>query len=296
MSWPNLTDLIVTADVAARVGLVGAPLGVGSVSPGRCDLAPARLRATLGRIGRFNVETVSELETRVADHGDIDLAGLSIEESLTPIRDAVARCASRHELTMLIGGNNAVTRPGLHGLAAASGLRLDQIGLITLDAHFDLRETKDGLSNGNPIRALLEDGLPGPNISQNGLAPFANSADMFHDADAAGIDVKTVSHCFGMGMTWIIEDALDELEHVEAIMVDFDIDVIDRAQFPGAPGGRPGGLHASMFFEAARLLCACPKVRLVDLTEWDPPLDPSDLSALTAARWVAECLTGFEQR
>jgi arginase family enzyme len=37
-------------------------------------------------------------------------------------------------------------------------------------------------------------------------------------------------------------------------------------------------------------------VRLIDLTEWDPPLDQTDLSALTAARWVAECLAGFEQR
>ncbi len=296
MSWPNLTDLIVTADTPAPVGLVGVPLGVGSVTPGRCDLAPALLRATLGRIGRFSVETVREIETRVADHGDVDLAGLSIEGAFDPIRSAIASCVRQHDLTMMIGGNNAITRPGVHGLADALGLRLDQVGLITLDAHFDLRETNDGLSNGNPVRALIEDGLPGGNISQNGLAPFANSAAMFHDADAAGIDVTTVSDCFGMGMKWIIESALDELDHVEAIMVDFDIDVIDRSQFPGAPGGRPGGLDSRMFFEAASILCACPKVRLIDLTEWDPPLDPSDLSALTVARWVAECLAGFEQR
>ena len=44
------------------------------------------------------------------------------------------------------------------------------------------------------------------------------------------------------------------------------------------------------------MLAAEPRVRLIDLTEWDPPLDPSDLSALTAARWVAECLAGFEMR
>ena len=37
-------------------------------------------------------------------------------------------------------------------------------------------------------------------------------------------------------------------------------------------------------------------VRVIDLTEWDPPLDPTDLSALTAARWVAECLAGYEMR
>jgi len=50
------------------------------------------------------------------------------------------------------------------------------------------------------------------------------------------------------------------------------------------------------FFVAVRRLSAEPRVRLIDLTEWDPPLDPSDLSGLTAARWVAECLSGFEMR
>ena len=52
MDWPNLTDLIIDADADAPVGLVGAPLGLGSVTPGRCDLAPALLRATLRRIAR----------------------------------------------------------------------------------------------------------------------------------------------------------------------------------------------------------------------------------------------------
>jgi arginase family enzyme len=55
-------------------------------------------------------------------------------------------------------------------------------------------------------------------------------------------------------------------------------------------------MAAHDFFLAGRLLAAWPKVRVIDLTEWDPPLDPTDLSALTAARWVAECLAGFEQR
>ena len=37
-------------------------------------------------------------------------------------------------------------------------------------------------------------------------------------------------------------------------------------------------------------------MRVIDLTEWDPPLDPTDLSALIAGRWLAETLAGFEQR
>jgi arginase family enzyme len=55
-------------------------------------------------------------------------------------------------------------------------------------------------------------------------------------------------------------------------------------------------MDSSDLFAAVRRLAGDPRVRLIDLTEWDPPLDSSDLSALTAARWLAECLAGFERR
>jgi arginase family enzyme len=80
------------------------------------------------------------------------------------------------------------------------------------------------------------------------------------------------------------------------LVIDCDIDVIDRSQLPGAPGARPGGMAVGDFFRAVRTLASDPRVRVIDLTEWDPSLDSTDLSALTAARWVAECLAGFELR
>src|SRR5262245_13042053 len=164
-AWPNLSDLVSTEHRDAPVGLIGAPLAAGSVTPGRCDLAPALLRQTLRRIGRYDVETGRELATMVLDRGDVDLNDLSIEEATPLMRDAVAASAEAHALTLLVGGNNAVTRPGVLGLGGS----LDEIGLITLDAHFDMRDLSDGLGNGNPVRALLEDGLPGANIAQVGL-------------------------------------------------------------------------------------------------------------------------------
>jgi arginase family enzyme len=290
--WPNLSDLIVGVETRAPIGMVGAPLAVSSVTAGQCDLAPALLRQTLRRIGRYDVETGRELSTQVTDHGDVDLAGLSIEQATGPISDAVRTSTSLHQLTLLIGGNNAVTRPGVLGL----GLPLDEVGLITLDAHFDMRDTNDGLSNGNPVRALIEDGLPGANIAQIGLASFANSRKMHEDAIAAGNFVVTVGEVRRLGIAQAVDRALDRVGHCEAIVVDCDIDVIDRSQFPAAPGARPGGMAVHDFFAAVRRLSADPRVRVIDLTEWDPPLDATDLSALTAARWVAECLAGFEMR
>ena len=290
--WPNLTDLISAANHDAPVGLVGAPLGLGSVTPGQCDLAPRILRETLRRIGLYDVETGRELETMVLDRGDADIANLTIEQATPIIQEEVTKSSQAHSLTLLVGGNNAVTRPGVLGL----GLALDKLGLITLDAHFDMRDLDQGLSNGNPVRALIEDGLPGNNIAQVGLAPFANSKAMHDDATAAGNLVVTIGEVRANGIDQAIKQALDHVEHCDAVVVDCDIDVIDRSQFPAAPGARPGGMAVDDFFHAVRRLASDRRVRLIDLTEWDPPLDTTDLSALMAARWVAECLAGFETR
>jgi arginase family enzyme len=243
-------------------------------------------------MGRYDVETGRELETEVLDRGDVELAGLSIEQATPLLRDAVAASAEAHELTLLIGGNNAVTRPGVLGL----GGKLDEIGLITLDAHFDMRDLDQGLSNGNPVRALIEDGLPGANIAQVGLASFANSRAMHEDAIEAGNLVITMGDVRKGGIGQAIDRALDHVAHCDALVIDCDIDVIDRAQMPAAPGARPGGMPAHDFFFAVRRLAFDSRVRVIDLTEWDPPLDSTDLSALTAARWVAECLAGYELR
>ncbi|HEX6740762.1 MAG TPA: agmatinase family protein [Sphingomicrobium sp.] len=299
--WPNLSDLVSGTNRGAAVGLVGVPLAAGSVSPGRCDLAPALLRETLRRIGRYDVETGRELASAVLDRGDVELADLSIEEATPRIREAVGESAEAHALTLLVGGNNAVTRPGVlalcQGQSLAEGLSpFESIGLITLDAHFDMRDLDQGLSNGNPVRALIEDGLPGANIAQVGLAGFANSRAMHEDAVAAGNLVLTIGDVRRDGIAHALDRALDHVAHCDALVVDCDIDVIDRSQFPAAPGARPGGMRVEDFFQAVRRLASDPRVRVIDLTEWDPPLDSTDLSALTAARWVAECLAGYELR
>jgi formiminoglutamase len=289
--WPRITDLFVS-EGPGDVAMVGAPMEAKSVTAGRYDLAPEAIRAALKRFSTYDLETGHELDLRILNAGDVEVRGVTPEAGFAPIRDALLPCTAAHPLTLLLGGHNAITRPAAHGL----GLALERVGLITLDAHFDLRDTDEGLLNGNPIRALLEDGLPGRNICQIGLAPYANTAGMHGIAREAGIGVYTIADCKRRGIIPVLQEALARLDHLDALMVDFDIDVIDRSQCPGAPGARPGGMPADMFFEAARFLGAQPKVKLVDLTEFDPALDVSDITALTAGRWVCEILAGLSAR
>ncbi len=292
-SWFSAADLL-SDDATAPVALLGAPLGLGSITPGRCDLASQTLRAALKRMSVYDLETETDLSNlRVFDGGDVGVEQLEPAQALAPIVEKLAPLTRAHKLTLLLGGNNAVTRPAVHALDAS----LEHVGLLTLDAHFDLRDTDCGLTNGNPVQALLEDGLPGGHIAQIGLLPFANTRKAHEKAKAAGIYVASAAACRAQSLAAIAANALERLAaRCDVIHVDFDIDVIERACMPGAPGARPGGVSPQDFFDATRLICAHPKVRCVDLTEFDPSLDVAAISALTAARWVCEVLAGFTRR
>ena len=289
LGWRSVGDLV-GSHPDAPVALIGAPLNERSLTPGRCDLGPKAFRAVLPRFSTYDVETGMELDVRVHDAGDVPLKAVSPADAFAPVRDAVTAQGGR-ALTVLIGGNNAITRPGVHGLGLA------RAGLLTLDAHFDLRDTDQGLTNGNPVQALLEDGMDGGRISQIGLAPFANTRRAHEKAKAAGISVWTAGECRARGLAVVAAEELERLSGLcDAIYVDFDIDVIDRGQWPASPGARPGGVSVTDFFAATRVIGAHPKVRAVDLTEYDPSLEVGDLSSLTVGRWFCELLAGSQTR
>jgi arginase family enzyme len=65
---------------------------------------------------------------------------------------------------------------------------------------------------------------------------------------------------------------------------------------PAAPGARPGGIAVEEFFAATRLAAMHPKVKCLDLAEFDPGTDINATGALTAARWLAEVASGFLAR
>lgn len=289
LSWRSVADLV--GDHAdAPVAVIGCPLNERSLTPGRCDLGPRAFRAVLPRFSTYDVETGRELTTPIHDAGDVALKAVSPADALYPIQTAVRTQATR-DLIVLIGGNNAVTRPGVHGLG------LEGTALLTLDAHFDLRDTDQGLTNGNPVQALLDDGLDGRRISQIGLAPFANTRQAHEKAKNAGISVRTAAECRRAGFAAVVAEELERLSGLaDRIYVDVDIDVLERSQWPASPGARPGGCSVHDLFEATRLIGAHPKVAAVDLTEYDPSLEIGDLGSLTVGRWFCELLAGFEAR
>ncbi|MBL8059923.1 MAG: arginase family protein [Chthonomonas sp.] len=271
--WPRAGEWLKSSSENAIVQVQGVPLNK-SITPGHCDEAPAAVRDALMYYSLADVEYFSSLdEFGVRDLGD----SLDIEPYELP--------------TILLGGDNGVTYHGVH----AMGLPLDRIGLITLDAHFDLRHLDNGLHNGNPISALLRDGMPGKNITQLGIQSFANSPAYANVAAEAGINVVTIDDLYYQQIVPTLKEALDGTD-VEAFYIDLDIDVLDRAHCPGAPGARPGGMRPEEVFDFAYFVGLEPRVRAMDIVEFDPRLDINKVTALTCAKAMLFFISGVSKR
>jgi formiminoglutamase len=166
-----------------------------------------------------------------------------------------------------------------------------------LDAHFKLRNLAGGLTNENPVRALLADGLPGGQIVQIGIQSFSNSQSYAAVARSAKISVITREQLRARGIVKTMRGALDHLaQQADVIYVDFDFDVLDRAYAPAAPGSRPEGLTALALRIAARVCGLHPRVRVLDLVEIDPSQDTKEVTSLEAGACVLSFASGLLAR
>jgi formiminoglutamase len=292
--WPRASAWLAgefTPSMERSLAVIGAPLRLGSITPGRCDLAPAAVREILRKFSCYDIESDADLRSiEVRDLGDLPLADLKPEEAFDPLRDAVRDALAGAEAVVVIGGDNAVTRAGVHGVSDSFANSLENCGLITLDAHFDLRDLSKGLTNGNPVRALLADGLPGVNIVQIGIQPFANSQAYAQVASDAGITVVTMSQIRAHGVERLLTESLEDLSgRVERIYVDLDMDSLERIFAPATPGSRPGGLTPYELRRVAWLCGAHSLVRAIDLVEVDPAQDLAGVTVMA----TASCLLSF---
>lgn len=300
--WPRASAWLadeIPAGTIGTLGVIGAPVRLGSITPGRCDLAPQAVRQILRRFSVYDIESeVDLLVLGIRDLGDLPLTEATLEQSLVPLSSAVRDALNQKaEAVIVLGGDNGVTRPGLRGLAGKYENELHRCGLLTFDAHFDLRDLSNGLTNGNPVRALLADGLPGTNIVQIGIQGFANSQAYAQVARDAGITVVTMNRIRERGIEVIVNEALDYLaQRVETIYVDFDIDVLDRAFAPACPGARPGGMTPWELKQAAYLCGLHPKVHAIDLVEVDPTQDIADVTVFATGSCLLSFAAGLVKR
>jgi formiminoglutamase len=278
--WPSADDVDGPVDAA----LVGVPTWRTSLSPTGAHATPGAVREALRRYSATLLgpppRDLGEA-LRIIDAGDV--AEPDGPEGEGAVRALVAGLAERAGLVIALGGDNSAT------YAVAQGARAT--GLITIDAHFDLR---DGVSNGSPVRRLVEDGLDPRRIVQLGIADFANSVAYARRAADWGITVVTLDEVRARGAADVAAQALEIAgAGGGGIHLDIDVDVCDRAVAPGCPASVPGGLGASELRALVRALAGDARLGSADIVEVDATADaPDGRTVRLAALCVLELLAG----
>mgnify|MGYP000244547077 FL=1 len=288
--WKRANTLFASPDQSADIAVVGVPTHKGSISPTNADQTPDAIRSALARYSTYSTSQGVDLSGQsFIDLGNIDSP--DGPEGVVRVGAFVSGLLAKHKLVIALGGDNSIT------YSVASGLwpDLSKIGLITFDAHHDLR---DGQSNGSPVWQLIQAGLPGKNIVQIGIADFANSAEYSQRAKENGITVFSRAQLREMAIAEVLKKAL-EIAGADGreIYVDLDVDVCDRSVVPACPAAIPGGISADELRQAALLLGADKRVRAIDITEIDAAADSDDQRTVRlAALLVLEAAAGFATR
>ena len=273
-AWPRASEWLADRAPSPDLVVAGVPSSVASISPSEARQAPAAFRAILSKFSVFDGEREVDLrKLPVRDDGDLTIGDGDMESSQAEIR-RFAEGLEPGPVRVFVGGDNAITRPLVAGLARGN---LARVGVITFDAHHDVRALDWGPTNGTPIRGLIEEGLFGRNVVQIGIHTFANSPQYRAWCEEQGIAVTTLHQVEDWGIDEAVRRAVHRLEtHCDWVYVDFDIDVLDRAYAPACPGSRPGGLTPRQLARAAFACGLHPIVKAADLVEVDPTTDESE--------------------
>jgi formiminoglutamase len=284
-NWPRAAALF-TDDPTAMVALLGVPAHQTSISPTRADTTPQAVREALLRFSTYCTSHDQDLrELAVFDAGNVN--GPDHAQGEQRVQEKLRELADK--FVIAIGGDNSITYSVATGIW---GSQINSAGLITFDAHHDLR---DGESNGSPVQRLVRAGLNGANIVQIGIADFSNSPKYAQRAKDYGITVIPRSELRDRSAKSVIAQALEIAGSAGGpIHVDFDVDVCDRSVVPGCPAAAPGGISADEFRNFAYLIGNSPQVTSVDFTEVDAQADsPDGRTVRLLAVSILELLCGF---
>lgn len=278
------------ASLAGRGVLLGLPYDGGIPTRPGARFGPAALREALAGFTTFDHHRERSDGPGLLDLGDLELPGMDGAAAHARIEEAARRVFAAGARPVFVGGDHGCTGSILRGLAAARpALRL---GLLSVDAHLDVREYDDDarLSSGTPFRRALETAVLAPaRVAMLGLRRFANSRHHWQWAQAQGLWLYEVEDVAHLGAATAAREAVERIMNAaDALYLSVDLDAADAAFAPGVSAAGVGGLTSRELLTIVRTAAADPRLVGADLMELSPPHDPDARTARLAARLLLE--------
>ena len=246
---------------------------------------PAALRAALASMSLA-------APVRLFDAGDIEVADEDLEGGQARLGSAVTGLLDAGSLVTVLGGGHEVAYGSYLGIAnsaaVASGARL---GVLNLDAHFDLRSDARP-SSGTPFRQMADrETAQGRALDYAvlGISQPSNTAALFATAAELGVRHLLDDDCANPA---VVESFIDEfLGGVDLVYLTIDLDVLPAAVAPGVSAPAAFGVPLEVIQRVCDQVAASGKLALLDVAELNPALDVDNRTARTAARLIHRIVT-----
>jgi formiminoglutamase len=246
--------------------------------------APAVLRDSLGSLA-------FHLKRRVFDAGDVAVTGTKLEAGQARAGLAVTAMLDAGNLTVMLGGGHETAFASYLGVAhSAAVLQGKRLGVLNLDAHFDLREQAEPTS-GTPFlqmavaEAAAERSL---NYAVVGISEPNNTQALFKTAGRLGVKYLQDEDCTVEQAQGFVADFLDD---VDILYLTIDLDVLPASVAPGVSAPAAYGVPLPVITAICRQVAASGKLFHLDVAELNPALDIDRRTARVAARLINTLLS-----
>jgi len=274
---------------AEEIALLGVPWDWGITGRPGAREAPARIRSTLYSMRPFAPDW-GRLERKPVDLGDVRIAPGDWELTSRRVRLALDRAYGARRLTIILGGDHSISEWTISPLLEGGTL-----GLLLLDAHYDMRSTSEGHTSGSWLWNLYTRYKEKLQASIVGVAPYANPSYLHERALEAGFHVVSSVRALRDPQSWREAIRVLEQEGLDNYYVSIDVDHLDQAYAPGvnspSPLGLPPAVSLEIVEEAVSRLCP----RGLDVVEVVPAHDVEGSTVRAASVLVLRALQVYEE-
>lgn len=241
--------------------------------------APAAIRAALGPLA-------FHLTREVHDAGDVTVTGDALEAGQARAGLAVTALLDAGQLPVVLGGGHETAFASYLGVAGSAAVREGlRVGVLNLDAHFDLRD-ETVPSSGTPFLQMARaEAAAGRELMYAvvGISEPNNTRVLFHTAEELGVDYLLDEDC-SAGAAHDFVAAF--LAQVDALYLTIDLDVLPASVAPGVSAPAAYGVPLPVISAVCRQVAASGKLLHLDVAELNPEFDIDNRTAKVAARLV----------
>lgn len=232
-----------------------------------------------------------EKETSLLDLGNIECDDQQLETTQAFLSRSVTQLLEAGAFPILLGGGHDIAYAHYAGIRDFLNQNLHQkkIGIINLDAHFDLRDDEQGNTSGTPFFQIAQDCKV---LNHDfhylclGIQKAANTKTLFETAENLG--AVWVENTVYSVQNWAEVELklLSFIQKVDAVYLTIDLDGFSSAYAPGVSAPSPMGFAPDVVLKTLEVIMQSKKVISIDLAEMNPVYDQDHATARLAARLV----------